>query len=185
MKTYKVIHMLKEISEGELKHFSSLFSRKSTNTLNGSDFSYICVPFDPDTYLINDEEIKTYFQNGYYSPLIMTNYKFLSLLLLISNNEKYRFRDFSFREAGEEGDHEKSIIEDMISENRNMKDTFDFLESKHQTIKSIELEFSHPSNLLKIYSSGNISFSNSFSRDYIPDVFNLLKYLFTGKNNFL
>lgn len=184
MKTYKVIHMLKDFSESELNNFSSLFSEKKFYISNKED-PYVCVSFNPDVYLSNKQAISEYFKKNYYSPLIMTNYKFLSVLLLISGNTNYKFKDFSFKEEGEEGEHEKSVIEEMIFENKNVHDTFSFLESKDQTIKSIELELFSPVNRLKLYSSGNISISNSFSEEYFPHIINLIDYLFTGRNSLL
>lgn len=184
MKTYKAIHTLKDFSEYELNDFSSLFSGRNSYISNGEK-PYVCIPFSPDVYLNNKQVISEYFKKNYYSPLIMTNYKFLSLLLLIVGNSNYTFKDFSFKEEGEEGEHEKSVIEEMIFENKNVHDTFNFLESKDQTIKSIELEVFSPMNSLRIYSSGSISISNSFSEQYFPHVLHLIDYLFTGRNNLL
>lgn len=180
MKTYKAIHLLKDFSEFELNEFSSLFSKENSAISNGKN-PYIGVLFNPDVYLMNKEITNEYFRKNCYSPLIMTNYKFLSVLLLISKIQDYTFKDFSFKEEGEEGEIEKTVLEDMILENKNVRDTFNFLESKDQTIKFIELEVFSPRNRLKIYSSGNVSISNSFSKENFPHVVHLIEYLFTGE----
>lgn len=178
MKTYKAIHLLNEQATHELKNISSLFSEKQT-FISVEDNPYVCVAFTPDVYLKNIHATNKYFNHNYYVPLIMTNYKFLSLLLKISENPNYKFVDFSFKQDGDEGDQEKEFVEETILKEKNLQESFKFLESKDQTIKYIELKICN-SNLIRIDSSGNIAVPNNFSEKYYPYVINLVKYLFTG-----
>ncbi|WP_426272581.1 hypothetical protein [Exiguobacterium sp. R-17] len=182
MKTYKAIHLLNEKAVNELKNISSLFSEKERLIFVESK-PYVCVSFTPDVYFKNIHENNSYFISNYFKPLIMTNYKFLSLLLEISEDPNYKFIDFSFKQDGDEGDQEKEFVEEIISRERNVQASFDFLESKDQTIKYIDLIVCDSKHPIRIDSSGNISVPNNFSEKYSPYIINLIEYLFTGHIN--
>lgn len=181
MKTYKAIHLLNENAKNELNSISSLFSEKESLISYTKESEYACVAFTPDVYLKNKVIINNYFSKNYFAPLVMTNYKFLSLLLMIAENPDYTFKDFSFREDGYEGDHEKEFVEELILGEKNLQKSFNFLESKDQNIKFIELEVCNSNNRLRIYSSGNIAVSRSFDEQDFPYIINLVKYLFIGR----
>ncbi len=179
MIVYKSIEMLENLSENDLKHFASLFSNKqSFIEKNGKPF--LCIPYNPDTYYLNQKEISIAFEEGKFQPLVVTNYKFLALLLWTSKKSEFVFTDFSFKEDGEEAESEKTTVQDMISEGDDVKTVSDFLKDNSQKIQYIELCMVNQKNKIRIFSNGNIALSNSFDKAMYSLVTDIVEFLFTG-----
>lgn len=182
MKTYKAVQVLNVFSPSELEVFASLFSSKQS-VISNDKSQFICIEINPDHYLLNKDEISELFKNNYFKPLVVTNYKLLSLLLVVAKRKEFQFTDFSFKESGEEAETEKIIVKDMLSESSDVLDISSFLKENSQKIHYLELEISNSKNRMRIYSNGNISLTNSFDKNLYPLITNVIQFLFTGSFN--
>lgn len=179
MRTYKAIQILRDLSPSELDDFASLFSNKQSIISDKNQF--ICVALNPDCYLLNEAKIGQLFSEDYFRPLIITNYKLLSLLLITARKEEFLFTDFSFKEDGDEHENDKRIVKEMLSESNDVLDISSFLKENSQKIRYIELSIENRKNRMRIYSNGNISLTNSFDERLNKLVLSVVQFLFTGR----
>jgi hypothetical protein len=180
MKVYKPIQMIKELSSEEMDNLSKLFSKENQIIYCSNNFAL--VRYSPDVYFKNGKAIGQLFESRTFVPLIMTNYKFLALLLICSSNPQFVFSDFSFKKEddSEEADESKSYVRDLLKKEREVSSSFEFLKESGQKISSIELKQADSSEFMIINSSGNIAFSNNFdvNQDHVLDI---VQFLFTGR----
>ncbi|NCB65240.1 MAG: hypothetical protein EOM48_03600 [Bacilli bacterium] len=179
MKNYKAIRRLKDFSSNELNSFASLFSSKQS-LINNDQTAFMCAAFNPDHYLQNEDKISEFFANGYFQPLIVTNYKLLALLLVVSKKTEYSFTDFSFKEDGEDAELEKEAVEEMLTRSEDVVNISNFLKINSQKIQYIELQLHSHQNRIRVYSSGTISLTNSFDKKLYPYILSIVQFLFTG-----
>lgn len=184
MKVYKPLKLSDEFDMGKLERFASFFS-KDKNILFKSDKKYVCVNYNPDVYFENQNLINDYFSENLFTPLIMTNYKFVFLLLMISNNKNWTFTDFSFKNEGEEGESDKEIVHDLIESDDDSKkiasDTNVFLKESGQKIASIELRLLNRYKI-KIFTNGTLAISDNLLMEKNMNLLlGLVEFLFTGE----
>lgn len=179
MATYKAIQILKDFSLSELEDLAALFSSKQS-IIGKEDTPFKCIAYDPDCYLQNVDKISRQFENGNFRPVIITNYKFLALLLWVSKLEEFVFTDFSFKEDGEEAELEKTTVKDMLSDSDEVGNISNFLKENSQKIQYIELYLKSPKNRVRIHSNGNISLSNTFDKSLYSLIIKIVQFLFTG-----
>lgn len=179
MKIYKPIKFNKRLSAIERDEFALLFSNKSEIVGNENE-SFFFVRYIPDTYILNKEKIKNFYERNIFVPLVMTNYKFLYLLLRINQEKKYTFTNFELKYEGNEYELEKNTIEEMINDTKPIEPTFEMLQEKGQKIRFIDLELMNSKNRVRIYSNGNIGLSNGFEVENYKEISSIIKLLFTG-----
>ena len=183
MKIYKPIHLMKVVSPEKVNKISKLFSNHEDAPIrNGGKFDLTFVRYSPDTYFSNGDQIGELYQNGIFDPLVMTNYKFLALLLVCSSNPLVLFSDFSFKNADEsdEAVESRGQIKELIESEKEVTRSFEFLKETGQRISRIELGIESARNKVVIYSNGNIGLSNNFPEALYEEVFSLIEFLFTG-----
>ena len=124
-----------------------------------------------------------YFQDGIFSPLVMTNYKFLSVLLYSSHKKEITFSDFSFKydEESNEAEVDKDKVKSLLNESDSTDNSLNYIEEAGQKIIKIELTIGDFNDKVMIYSSGNLGFSNNFSDAHMELILELVTFLFTGK----
>lgn len=183
MKIYKPIHLIQSVSLGKVNEISKLFSDyEDTPIQNDSKFDLAFIRYSPDTYFSNGKQIGELFQSGIFDPLVMTNYKFLALLLVCSSNPLVIFSDFSFKNDDEnvESEENRTLIKDLIDNDKKIDRSFEFLKDIDQRISRIEFTMDNFKNKVVFYSNGNIGLSDNFSQIYYKEVLNLVEFLFTG-----
>ena len=179
MATYKAIHILKDFSLSELEGLASLFSSEKS-IIGKEDNPFKCIAYNPDCYLKNMDKISRQFENGNFRPVIITNYKFLALLLWGYKLEEFIFTDFSFKEDGEEAELEKEIVKGMLSDSDEVLNISNFLEENSQKIQYVELYLKSFQNRVCIHSNGNISLSNTFDKGLYSFIIKIVQFLFIG-----
>ncbi|MFK4912061.1 MULTISPECIES: hypothetical protein [Lactococcus] len=183
MKIYKPIHLLYDIAPQKVLVINKLFSEHEGIPLQSDgDFKIALVRYSPDIYFNNGVEIGKLFQDEVFEPLVMTNYKFLALLLICSTNPLILFSDFSFKNDDdiEESEENRTYIKDLIDSDQKIDRSFEFLKDIEQRISRIELTIESPKNRVVFYSNGNVGLSDSFAKTYFNVVFQLVEFLFTG-----
>lgn len=180
LKTFKAMQLTSDFDEYELEKFIRYFSNKHEAIVETGN-RYVCIPFNPDIYILNQENIFKYFVQNKFVPLVLSNFKFLSLLLEIDENKKIIFKDFSFKMSDEEAYIEKNEVEDLLLKNHNLKSANLYLKESNHTIKNIELQVANSNNRLIIHSSGNISISNRFEEIYYCEILKIIQFLFTSE----
>lgn len=183
MKIYRAIKFNKETPNDKVYEFAALFSER-TQIISKKKKTFVCIRYNPDTYLKNQEQIGIFYNANFFKPLVMTNYKFLALLLKISNEDIVSFKNFSFYNGdSEEGEIDKEEIESQINQGRDIDFTFDFLEEADQRIKYVELHLGSSKNKVRIYASGNIGLSENFDPEYNNYILDMVEFLFIGRNS--
>lgn len=179
MKVYKPIRLIKDLSYDEITALSKLFS-DDNDIIRHNEFTLL--KYSPDTYFKNGRAIGDLFQSDIFEPLIMTNYKFLALLLVCSSHSQLIFSDFSFKkyDDGQEVEDEKYHVRSLLDEQGNVSGSFEFLKDVGQKIASVELKVGNSSDIVIVYSSGNIAFSDSIS-DNKKCILDIVQFLFTGR----
>lgn len=183
MKIYKPIHLLHNTTSKEVVKISRLFSEHTNNLMiDNNDFRLALIRYSPDIYFDNGYDVGKLFQDGVFEPLVMTNYKFLALLLVCSTNSSILFSDFSFRndDENDESEENRTHIKDLIDSDKKIDRSFEFLKDLDQRISRIEFLIDNHKNRVVFYSNGNIGLSDSFSQTYYREVFRLTEFLFTG-----
>ncbi|MCT0506805.1 hypothetical protein [Lactococcus cremoris] len=184
MKIYKPIHLIQATPTKEVKKISKLFSNYEDDPIrNNSNFDLVFVRYSPDVYFSHGEEIGKLFESDTFDPLVMTNYKFLALLLVCSSNPMIVFSDFSFKNSDESdrSEENREHIKEMIESEDKVTRSFKFLKNIGQRISRIELSIESTRNKVVVYSNGNIGLSNNFPSKYYKEVFPLVELLFTGE----
>lgn len=182
MKSYKPIHLKRDL--GSVDKISSLFSNADEKPIksDSNNFNLFLVPYSPDVYFDNDKEIGKLFEYGVFEPLVMTNYKFLSLLLVSYNNDLIEFCDFSLKNDNEYPEDTIEFIKDSVKDQRQVKPSFEFLQNQNQKISTLVFIFNE-NNKIYVYSTGKIGLSENFPQKYYNEVFKLVEFLFTGELN--
>lgn len=178
VKTYKAYQILNKAFYSDEKSFASLHSNKS-NFMTDDSGQFMCVRVTPDTYLLNEDKINNYFSKGFVSPLVVTNYKMLALILVVSQMDGVDFIDFSFKENSEESVGEKDYVQSMLTEKDPIIDISNFLKENSQKIQYIDLKESN--NKIRISSTGAIYVSPSLDINKNLVFMKIVIFLFTGE----
>ncbi|MDG4957320.1 hypothetical protein [Lactococcus lactis] len=185
MEIYKALQVKNDTSRETVNTLVSLFS--DTPSFLTKNEKFVCVKYNPDTYLSNEKKISNLYKQKVFKPLIITNYKFLALLLQLNKSNKIdaEYTDFYFSNTEYDETDDQYILKEEIKEYIK-KDTLDFeellsiLSDSDYNIKFVEFKVKKSTDYVTIYTSGNIKYEKSIENVSFETVLDIIEFLFTG-----
>lgn len=181
MATYRAIQMIKTMSKKEFLRFASMFSTQQEFLNRGG--SFFCLKYNPDVYQMNQDKISEAFSSRIFKPLVITNYKFLSLLLTLYRDHRVYSTDFSFTYNQFEEDgyvEEKDNLREYIAEQWIIDEIYESLDSTNSKIKYVDIKINSYQEPVRFYASGNIMIPDCLSLEDKNFIMEIVEFLFMG-----
>lgn len=176
MRTYKV-YMQKDKELINKNKLAELFDGMP-DILETKDNTIFGIKFNPEDYVFNEKKIIGKIIQFKLKPLVMTNFKFLMLLVEMQKTNMI-LKSFEIKNDDNDNEETESI---MSRTDENINGDLAFFENNDMKIKFIEIGFFESYSRFTVYSNGIISATDRFSEEEAEELARVIEFLFKGNN---